>query len=153
MNDDLSKLREAMRSFIDREVIPAEATYGEEQERHGPWRAPVLDGLRESAKRQGLWALGHPSEIGGGGLSFMDFVYLNEIIGRSELGQLAVGSATMQDAVMLHRYGSPEQRDRWLLPMVRGELFPSVGLTEPEVSGSDPTLMRSTAEVDGDEFV
>jgi alkylation response protein AidB-like acyl-CoA dehydrogenase len=59
----------------------------------------------------------------------------------------------MQDSIMLHRYGTPEQQERWLLPMVEGEIFPSVGLTEPEVAGSDPTLMRSTAVFDGDEIV
>jgi alkylation response protein AidB-like acyl-CoA dehydrogenase len=153
MNEDLRALRAKLRNFIDNEVIPAEPEIYEEQEKAGFWRAPVLDRLRESAKEQGLWALGHPKEIGGGGLSFMDFVYLNEIIGRSEVGQVAVGSATMQDSVMLHRYGTDEQKERWLLPMVRGEVLPSVGLTEPEVAGSDPTLIQSTARFEGDEIV
>jgi acyl-CoA dehydrogenase len=153
MNETLRDLRARLRTFIDEEVIPAEPTFFEEQEETGYWKAPVLDKLRVSAKEQGLWALGHPAEIGGGGLSFMDFVYLNEVIGRSELGQFAVGSASMQDCHMLHLYGTPEQKERWLLPMVRGEIFPSVGLTEPEVAGSDPTLMQSTARFEGDEIV
>ena len=153
MNDELRELRGRLRAFIDDEVIPAEAEYFAEQESGRMWDAPVLDRLRESAKEKGLWALGHPKEIGGGGVSFMDFVYLNEIIGRSELGQLAVGSVSMQDCHMLSLYGTDEQRERWLLPMVRGEIFPSVGLTEPEVAGSDPTLMQSTAVFDGDEIV
>jgi acyl-CoA dehydrogenase len=153
MSDDLSQLRSRLRRFIDDEVIPAEPVFFEQQEETGFWRTPVLERLRASARASGLWALGHPSEIGGGGLSFMEFVYLNEIIGRSELGQLAVGSASMQDSIMLHRYGSDEQKDRWLRPMVAGELFPSVGLTEPEVAGSDPTLMQATARFDGDEIV
>jgi alkylation response protein AidB-like acyl-CoA dehydrogenase len=146
-------LRGRMRAFIDDEVIPAEREYFEETETHGYWRAPALDELRTKAKERGLWALGHPVEIGGGGLSFMDFVFMNEVIGRSELGQFAVGSASMQDSIMLHDNGTEEQQERWLLPMVRGELFPSVGLTEPEVAGSDPTLMQSTARVEGDELV
>ena len=54
---------------------------------------------------------------------------------------------------MLHLYGSPAQKERFLLPMVRGEIYPSVGLTEPEVAGSDPTLMRTSAVLDGDEWV
>src|SRR5215470_3075637 len=153
MSEDLIDLRGRMRRFIDEEVIPAEPAFFEEQERGGSGRATVLQPLRDAAKAQGLWALGHPTEIGGGGVSFMDFVYLNEIIGRSELGQLAVGSVSMQDSIMLHRYGSEEQKTRWLKPMVAGEIFPSVGLTEPEVAGSDPTLMRATARFDGDEIV
>jgi len=59
----------------------------------------------------------------------------------------------MQDSLMLHMYGTDEQKERWLLPMVRGEIFPSVGLTEPEVAGSDPTLMQSRARFEGDEIV
>src|SRR5688572_29736392 len=66
--------------------------------------------LKAEAKRRGLWALGHPASIGGGGLPFMDFVYLNEIIGRSEFGQVAVGSVSMQDSIMLDLYASAEQR-------------------------------------------
>src|SRR5215813_3645027 len=138
-----------MRRFIDEEVLPREA---ELLDREGDGRA-ILDDLKRSAKAQDLWALGHPEEISGGGLAFMPFVYLNEIIGRSELGQLAVGSVSMQDSIMLHRYGSEEQRNRWLKPMVAGEIFPSVGLTEPEVAGSDPTLMRASARFDGDDVV
>ncbi len=109
--------------------------------------------LKAEAKRRGLWALGHPKAIGGGGLPFMDFVYLNEIIGRSEYGQFAVGSVSMQDSIMLDLYASPEQRDRFLQPLVAGDVYPSVGLTEPEVAGSDPTQMRATAKLDGDEWV
>ena len=112
-----------------------------------------LAALKAEAKRRGLWALGHPKEIGGGGLPFMDFVYLNEIIGRSEYGQLAVGSVSMQDSIMLNLYASPEQRERFLQPLVAGDVFPSVGLTEPEVAGSDPTQMKATAVRDGDQWV
>jgi acyl-CoA dehydrogenase len=153
MSEELIDLRTRMRRFIDEEVIPAEPAFFDQQERTGFARSTALEPLRASAKAQGLWALGHPKEIGGGGLSFMDFVYLNEIIGRSELGQLAVGSVSMQDSIMLHLYGNEQQKDRWLRPMVAGEIFPSVGLTEPEVAGSDPTLMRATARFDGDEIV
>lgn len=140
---DLPELRLTMREFIDDVVIPAERASGPE----------VLATLKSQAKERGLWALGHPVELGGGGLSFLDFTLLNEIIGRSHLGQLAVGSVSMQDSIMLHEYGNDEQRARWLEPMVAGEVYPSVGLTEPEVAGSDPTRMQTTAVLDGDEWV
>ena len=113
---------------------------------------PLAD-LKAEAKARGLWALGHPKEIGGGGLPFMDFVYLNEIIGRSEFGQVAVGTATMQDSIMLHQYANDVQKAQYLAPMVDGRIYPSVGLTEPAVAGSDPTQMQTTAELDGDEWV
>ena len=109
--------------------------------------------LQAEARARGLWALGHPTELGGGGLPFMDFVYLNEIIGRSEYGQMAAGTVTMQDSIMLQLYASESQRERYLIPLVEGGQFPSVGLTEPEVAGSDPTQMKTTAYLDGDEWV
>ncbi len=149
LTDDVRALRERMKKFINKEVIPAEPILmRENEEAHH-----VLDGFKRSAKQQGLWALGHPVEIGGGGVPFMSFVYLNEIIGRSHWGQAAVGSLSMQDSIMLHLYGTKEQKDRWLKPLVAGEILPSVGLTEPEVAGSDPTLMQSTAVLHGDEWV
>ncbi len=143
------ELRERMREFIDRRVIPAEAAL----ERHDDESEVALGKLKREAKEEGLWALGHPREIGGGGLGFLPFVYLNEVIGRSEYGQLAVGSVSMQDSIMLHLYASEEQRRRWLEPLVAGDIMPSVGLTEPEVAGSDPTLIQTTARLDGDEWV
>lgn len=153
LTDEVRVLRERMRKFIDAEVVPAEAAL--EQEEHEPTarRDGTMARLKARAKEQGLWALGHPVEIGGQGVPFMSFVYLNEIIGRSHWGQAAVGSLSMQDSIMLHLYGSAEQKKRWLEPMVAGEIYPSVGLTEPEVAGSDPTLMQSQARLDGDTWV
>jgi len=149
MTDEVLELRARMREFIDGEVFAAEAVL----EEGGEQALKALQTLKDEAKRRGLWALGHPAEIGGGGLPFMTFVYLNEIIGRSEHGQAAVGSLSMQDSIMLHLFGTDEQKRRWLVPMVAGEIYPSVGLTEPEVAGSDPTLMQTVAELDGDEWV
>ena len=153
LTDDVRALRERMRKFIDEQVIPAETDLEREEHEPAARRDGVLSALKTRAKEEGLWALGHPVEIGGGGLPFMAFVYLNEIIGRSHWGQVAVGSVSMQDSIMLHLYGTPEQKRRWLEPMVAGELYPSVGLTEPDVAGSDPTLMQSQARLDGDEWV
>jgi alkylation response protein AidB-like acyl-CoA dehydrogenase len=149
LSSDLTDLRSRMKDFIDGEIIPSETVL------LGGDRAAAdrLDELKAEAKKRGLWALGHPAEIGGGGLPFMDFVYLNEIIGRSEWGQVAVGSVSMQDSIMLHLYASDEQRERWLKPLVAGDIYPSVGLTEPEVAGSDPTQMQTKAVLDGSEWV
>ena len=149
LSPELRELRARVQTFINDEVIPAERTVDEEDDFYGG----TLQALRDSAKTQGLWALGHPKEIGGGGLSFMPFVYLNEIIGRSDIGQMAMGAVTMQDSIMFHLYGTREQKDRWLTPLVAGETMPSVGLTEPEVAGSDPILMETRAHLDGDEWV
>jgi acyl-CoA dehydrogenase len=146
---ELGALRERLRRFIDEAVIPAEPVLA----RHDDASDARMGALKRDAKAAGLWALGHPRELGGGGVPFMDFVYLNEVIGRSHWGQVAVGSLSMQDSIMLHLYGTPAQRRRWLEPLVAGDIYPSVGLTEPEVAGSDPTLMQSTATLDGDHWV
>src|SRR5205823_1449554 len=98
---ELRALRERMRRFIDDEVIPAEPVLAREDEA----AAEAIRSLKARAKAAGLWALGHPREIGGGGVPFMRFVYLNEVIGRSHWGQVAVGSLSMQDSIMLHLYG------------------------------------------------
>ena len=158
MTDEVRELRARVRDFIDNDVIKAEPILNEGMESAADTPAfaeatRVMTDLKGEAKRRGLWALGHPKDIGGGGLPFMTFVYLNEIIGRSEYGSWAVGSMSMQDSIMLHLYASPAQRDRFLMPLVNGEVYPSVGLTEPEVAGSDPTLMRTTALLDGEEWV
>lgn len=138
-----------MRDFIDGEVIPAEPLLREmtvdslvEMER-----------LKAEAKARGLWALGHPVDIGGGGLSFMDVTLLNEIIGRSFFGQSAVGTWSMQDSIMLAKYANDDQKKQWLFPLVAGEIRSSIGMTEPEVAGSDPTHIQATAYLDGDEWV
>lgn len=138
-----------MKTFINDVVIPEEPTLMREDDD----AEQAAEQLKQKGKDAGLWALGHPEEIGGGGLPFMDFVYLNEVIGRSHWGQWAVGSLSMQDSIMLHLYASDQQRERFLKPLVAGEVYPSVGLTEPEVAGSDPIQMQTTAELDGDEWV
>ena len=147
--EELRALKTQMKSFINDVVVPREPELMNEDANADF----VAEELKENAKKSGLWALGHPSEIGGGGLPFMDFVYLNEVIGRSHWGQWAVGSLSMQDSIMLHLYASDEQRERFLTPLVAGEIYPSVGLTEPEVAGSDPTQMQTSAVLDGDEWV
>ena len=147
--EELRALKTQLKAFINEVVIPSEPELMSEDANS----ERVAAELKTKAKEAGLWALGHPSEIGGGGLPFMDFVYMNEVIGRSHWGQWAVGSLSMQDSIMLHLYASDEQRERFLKPLVAGEIYPSVGLTEPEVAGSDPTQMQATAVLDGDEWV
>ncbi len=150
LTEEVAEYKRRMRHFINDVVIPAEAVLDDREQDSA--RAKLAE-LKQQAKEEGLWALGHPVEIGGGGLPFMAFVHLNEVIGRTHYGQVAVGSASMQDSIMLHMFGNDEQKDRWLKPLVAGEIYPSVGLTEPEVAGSDPTLMQTTAVLDGNEWV
>ncbi|GAB2865833.1 acyl-CoA dehydrogenase family protein [Actinoallomurus bryophytorum] len=139
-------VRDAVHAFMTSRVEPAEPLLvsGDSQ---------ALRALQQEAKDAGLWALGHPKELGGGGMPFLDYVYVNEVQGRSEWGQLALGTFTLQDSLMLNEYAEPEWRERYLAPMVAGEISPSFAMTEPEATGSDPTGIRTTGTLEGDEWV
>jgi len=147
--DHVRPIRDAVLAFMLERVEPAEATFlgGGDEGRS------LLSDLQAQAKAEGLWALGHPAELGGGGMAFLDYVYVNEVQGRSELGQLALGTFTLQDSLMLHAHASPAQRERWLEPLVAADISPSFAMTEPEVASSDPTQLQTTGTLDGDEWL
>ena len=144
--DRVAGIRGEVYQFMTERVEPAEPGLN-------AGHRSVLRDLREQAKKEGLWALGHPKELGGGGLPFLDYVYVNEVQGRSEWGQLALGTFTLQDSLMLDKYASPRWRERYLAPLVAAEVSPSFAMTEPGIAGSDPTQLRTTAVLDGDEWV
>ncbi|WP_327092879.1 acyl-CoA dehydrogenase family protein [Nonomuraea sp. NBC_01738] len=144
--DSVRPVRDAVHAFMTERVEPAEPALHAGD-------ISVLRELREEAKRAGLWALGHPKELGGGGLPFLDYVYVNEVQGRSEFGQIALGTYTLQDSLMLHEHASTAQRERYLEPLVRGDISPSFAMTEPATSSSDPTQLRTSAVLDGGEWV
>jgi acyl-CoA dehydrogenase len=138
----LPEIRENVRRFIEERVYPLEA------ELDKPDRAArkrLMLKLTDEAKAAGLWALGHPKEIGGQGMAFMDYVYINEVIGRSAYAMPALGTQSLQDSLMLHRHANPAWRDRYLRPLVAGEIVPSFAMTEPDVASSDPTQIQTSA--------
>jgi len=143
-------IRARVRQFIEERVYPVESIL---DERGNPEAGAVLRRLMGEAKAAGLWALGHPQEIGGQGLPFLDYVYVNEVVGRSEHAMVALGTHSLQDSIMLNLYAAPEWRERYLKPLVAGEVFPSFAMTEPEVASSDPTQLQTTAVLDGDHWV
>lgn len=149
--EHVAPLRSKVLNFIEQEIYPVEAEVV--RDKVAARRGGLLKGLMDKAKAQGLWALGHPEELGGGGLPFMDYVFVNEVVGRSEVATVALGTHSLQDSIMLHKYASDEWRDRYLQPLVDGEVFPSFGMTEPGVASSDPTQLQTRAELEGDEWV
>jgi len=142
-------IREKVTRFVEDRVYPIEPLVHEGREE----ARDAIRELQRQAKEEGLWALGHPEELGGGGMPFLDYVYVNEVQGRSELGQVALGTYTLQDSIMLHKYASPEWRERYLKPLVEADISPSFAMTEPDVASSDPTQLQTRAELDGDEWV
>jgi len=136
--------------FVEEHVYPVEQVL---DDGYSEAARATMARLMRAAKDAGLWALGHPKEIGGGGLSFLDYVYVNEVVGRSEHAMIALGTHSLQDSIMLNLHASPTWRERYLRPLVAGEIFPSFAMTEPDVASSDPTQLQTSAVLDGDHWV
>jgi len=115
----------------------------------------LVAALQSRAKSEGLWAPHVPPEAGGTGTGFLAYAHLNEEIGRSIPAQLVFGCQAPDagNAEILHLFGTDEQKERWLRPLVAGEIRSFFSMTEPEVSGSDPTTLKTTARREGDEWV
>jgi acyl-CoA dehydrogenase len=143
-------IRDRVLRFVEQQVYPAEALI---ENGHAEEARAAMRRLMQQAKDAGLWALGHPKEIGGQGLPFLDYVYVNEVVGRSTLAMVALGTHSLQDSIMLHEFASDEWREKYLKPLVAGEIFPSFAMTEPAVASSDPTQLQTTAVLDGDHWV
>ncbi|MDX6448986.1 MAG: acyl-CoA dehydrogenase [Gaiellaceae bacterium] len=115
----------------------------------------LVAALQARAKAEGLWAPHVPPDAGGTGTGFLAYAHLNEEIGRSIPAQLVFGCQAPDagNAEILHLFGTDDQKERWLRPLVAGEIRSFFSMTEPEVSGSDPTTLRTTARREGEEYV
>ena len=154
--EEIERLCEGVRRFMDEHVYPLEGVArGWKLEAGGPAYPPVIREVQQRAKALGYWAFHLPAEAGGAGIPFMHYVLVNEILGRSPLAPVCVGSQAPDsgNAEILWRYGSDEQKARWLRPLVAGEIRSCFSMTEPEVAGSDPKLLRTTAVRDGDHWL
>ena len=143
-------IRARVRAFVEERVYPVEHLL---DDAYADAARGTMQRLMREAKDAGLWALGHPKEIGGGGLPFLDYVYVNEVVGRSEHAMIALGTHSLQDSIMLNLHAAPAWRERYLRPLVAGEIFPSFAMTEPDVASSDPTQLQTSAVLDGDHWV
>ena len=145
---EIQELRERYRAFMEEYVYPNERALSADD-------AALIRSLRERAKDQGLWAPHVPPEAGGTGQGFLAYAHLNEEIGRSTYAQLVFGCQAPDagNAEILHLFGTDEQKERWLRPLVAGEVRSFFSMTEPEVPGSDPTTLRTTARRESGEWV
>ena len=149
--DLIADRREQVRSFMAEHVYPNEQALAREDDAADA----LIAELRQDAKRAGLWAPHLPPEAGGSGSGFLEYAYLNEEIGRSTVAQLIFGCQAPDagNGEILHLFGTAEQKKQFLEPLVSGATRSFFGMTEPEVSGSDPTGLRGRAVRDGDEWV
>src|SRR3984893_14903409 len=149
---DFQEQLDWMDEFVRREIWPLETI----------WRELGLDGLREAmaplqqeVKAKGLWATHLPAELGGQGMGQLRLGLMHEILGTSPIAPMAFGNAAPDsgNSEILALAGTPEQKDRWLHPLLAGDLRSAFSMTEPDTPGSDPTQLRTQAVRDGEDWV
>ena len=151
-------LRSLLTGFMEQRVYPAEAEYREQMTASGdPHHHPqVLEDLKAEARGLGLWNLFLPDLDLGAGLSNLDYAPLAEITGRSpQIAPEAINCSAPDTGNMeiLHMFGTPEQRQTWLQPLLDGEIRSCFSMTEPDVASSDATNIRTRIERDGGDLV
>jgi acyl-CoA dehydrogenase len=147
----------AIRKFLDERIYPAEKVYAE-QLNTGPSRwtpPPIMEELKRAARAAGLWNLFLPESELGAGLSNADYAPLCELMGRSPIASEAFNCSAPDTGNMevLVRYGTPAQQERWLKPLLAGEIRSCFAMTEPAVASSDATNIECQIRRDGDHYV
>jgi len=149
---DLDQLLSKIRSFLREEVYPLEQSFLRQ-----PFREllPTLRSKRDQVKAAGMWTPHLAEEHGGLGLSLSQFALVSEELGRTPLGHFLFNcqAPDIGNTEILITHGTPSQKERYLLPLLQGEIRSCFSMTEPEHPGSNPTWLSTTAEKDGDDYV
>ncbi len=149
-------LSERLTAFMDEHVYPNEKRFYQEAEQLGPWSVyPVVEELKPKARDAGLWNLFLSASSHGAGLDNYEYAPLCEIMGRSHLAPELFNCSAPDTGNMevLARYGTPAQQERWLRPLLSGEIRSCFAMTEPAVASSDATNIESSIVRDGDHYV
>src|SRR5215467_10908270 len=156
-SDRCLEYRETLLTFMDECVYPNEARYDAEIAESGnPHHQPaVMEELKLEARKRGLWNLFHPHEEWGPGLTNAEYAPLAEVMGRSRIASEACNCSAPDTGNMevLTMFGTPEQQDLWLRPLLEGEIRSAFAMTEPDVASSDATNISLRIESDGDSYV
>src|SRR5215213_1635298 len=148
---------ERLTAFMEERVEPAEAVHEEQIRASGDphFEAPVLEELKSEARERGLWNLFHPDPEYGPGLTNAEYAPLAEIMGRSHIASEACNCSAPDTGNMevLTMFGTPEQQDMWLRPLLDGDIRSAFAMTEPDVASSDARNIQMRIERDGDEYV
>jgi acyl-CoA dehydrogenase len=157
LTDRCQDLRERLFAFMDEHVYPAESVYEEQILSSGDphFHPPVMEELKTEARRRGLWNLFHPHPDWGPGLTNSEYAPLAEITGRSQIAPEACNCAAPDTGNMevLTVFGTPEQQDRWLRPLLEGEIRSAFAMTEPAVASSDATNIELRIDREGNHYV
>jgi acyl-CoA dehydrogenase len=156
LSDRAHEFRERLLAFMDEHVYPAEPVWAEQmREADTPhFHAPIMEELKEEARRRGLWNLFLPDAEHGAGLTNCDYAPLAEVMGRTRIASEACNCSAPDTGNMevLHQFASQEQKERWLLPLLDGEIRSAFAMTEPAVASSDATNIELRIERSGDEY-
>jgi acyl-CoA dehydrogenase len=151
------KFQERLGAFMDEHVYPAEEVYERQLREAGdPHHQPaVMEELKGIAREKGLWNMFLPDASLGAGLSNGDYAPLAEMLGRSRIASEACNCSAPDTGNMevLYQFGTPEQKDRWLTPLLDGEIRSAFAMTEPEVASSDATNISLRIVREGEEYV
>jgi acyl-CoA dehydrogenase len=152
VSESTQSMIRVIRDFMENEVYPLEHEFLNASFRD---MLPVLGEKREQAKAMGLWAPHIPEELGGQGLSLLEFAHISEELGRSPLGHYIFNcqAPDVGNMEILIKYGTEEQKEHCLMPLIQGEIRSCFSMTEPGYPGSNPTWMGATAVKDGDDYV
>ena len=160
MSDRVRPLVEAVREFIESEVKPVDREFFDEVDKGDRWKLTprqyeILDSLKLKARERGLWNFWLTDSDRGYGLNTVEYAYIAEETGHAHLAAEAFNCSAPDTGNMevLERYGSEEQKARWLQPLLNGEIRSAFAMTEPGVASSDATNISTTAVLEGDEWV
>jgi acyl-CoA dehydrogenase len=161
LSERINEIRDLTASIVNNEILPNENTLwawrtdgrltdADRREAHD-----LREGIKEKVKQAGIWAPHLPPEYGGCGLSFLEHAYMNEVLayaaGAAALfGVVAPNSGNQK---ILLKYGTEEQKKKWLVPLTEGKMESGFSMTEPDQPGSDPRSLKTKAVRDGDEWV
>jgi acyl-CoA dehydrogenase len=149
--------KDRLAAFMDEQIYPAEAVYERQLAESGnPHHQPaIMEELKTRAREAGLWNMFLPDAEHGAGLSNSDYAPLAEILGHSRIASEACNCSAPDTGNMevLHQFGTPAQKDRWLVPLLEGEIRSSFAMTEPDVASSDATNIGMRIERSGEEYV
>ncbi len=152
VSSELKMLLSTIREFVEEEIVPLERPFLDHD-----YEAliPQLEAARQKAKSLGLWLPQIPQEYGGMGLSLVEHGHVSEVLGRSLLGHYVFNCQAPDAGNMeiLIEHGAPEQKERFLMPLLRGEIRSCFSMTEPENPGSNPTWMSTTAVKNDSDYV
>jgi acyl-CoA dehydrogenase len=151
------EFKERLGAFMDEHIYPAEPVYERQLRESGdPHHQPaVMEELKAKARAAGLWNMFLPDEENGAGLSNSDYAPLAEMLGRARIASEACNCSAPDTGNMevLNEFGTDEQKERWLRPLLDGEIRSAFAMTEPDVASSDATNIQLRIERDGDDYI